>query len=93
MLAHQALLNLSIPQLDSIQLLTQLRHHPQWQSIPVVMLVDKELPPATCQQLTHSTKQRLQHNPSERQPFLRHLINLVNARLRQSQVDPIRLYQ
>jgi CheY-like chemotaxis protein len=85
MLAHQApdllFLNLSMPQLDSIQLLTQLRNHPQWQSIPIVMLVDKELPPATCQQLTHSTKQRLQHNPSERQPFLRHLINLVTSRL------------
>jgi CheY-like chemotaxis protein len=37
------LLDLMMPEMDGFEFLTQLRQHPQWQSIPVVVITAKEL--------------------------------------------------
>jgi signal transduction histidine kinase/CheY-like chemotaxis protein/CHASE3 domain sensor protein len=64
------LLDLMMPHMDGFEFLAELRQHPEWQSIPVVVLTSKDLTAEERQRLTGKVEKILQKGAYSRDKLL-----------------------
>lgn len=72
------LLDLMMPVLDGFEFITQLRQHPEWQNIPVVVLTAKELTNAERQHLNRSVEKFLQKGVYNRDDLLQEVYSVLS---------------
>ncbi|MBA3532242.1 MAG: response regulator, partial [Ardenticatenales bacterium] len=77
------LLDLMLPEMDGFQFVTRLREHPDWCSIPVVVVTAQELTPLDRQRLKGSVEQILQKGDQSCAKLLQEIAGLVKAGIRQ----------
>lgn len=71
------LLDLMMPEMDGFQFLTELRQHPQWRELPVVVITAMDLSATDRLRLTGSVEQILQKGAYHRDQLLREVKDLV----------------
>lgn len=71
------LLDLMMPEMDGFQFLTELRQHPQWRSLPIVVITAMDLSPTDRLRLSGSVEQVLQKGSYHRDDLLREVKDLV----------------
>lgn len=71
------LLDLMMPEMDGFQFLTELRQHPQWRSLPIVVITAMDLTPTDRLRLNGSVEQVLQKGSYHRDDLLREVKDLV----------------
>jgi signal transduction histidine kinase/DNA-binding response OmpR family regulator len=76
------LLDLMMPEMDGFEFIRQLRQHPQWQSLPVIVLTAKDLTTAERQWLDGQTQRIYQKGVGNRQLLdeIHHLITTHPSR-------------
>jgi CheY-like chemotaxis protein len=79
------LLDLVMPEMNGCQFVTELRRHPQWRSIPVVVLTAKELTAEDRECLRGAVQDIMQKGSYGREDLLREVRDLMNQGL--SSVD------
>ena len=79
------LLDLMMPEMDGFEFIRQLREHPQWRSLPTIVLTAKDLTPKECEWLEGQT-QRIYQKGSSSQV----LIDEINRILAQTQRQDIK---
>ncbi len=72
------LLDLMMPEMDGFEFIRQLRQHPQWRSIPVIVLTAKDLTAAERQWLGGQT-QRIYQKGTGNQPLLDEIHSLLTT--------------
>jgi DNA-binding response OmpR family regulator len=70
--------DLMMPEMDGFELITQLRQHQQWRTIPVVIMTAKELTEAERQQLNGCVQQVFQKGCCDRQTLLSEIHNFLS---------------
>jgi PAS domain S-box-containing protein len=71
------LLDLMMPEMDGFEFLAELLQHPQWQSIPVVVLTSKDLTAEERNRLTGKVERVLQKGAYSRDALLREVKKVV----------------
>lgn len=71
------LLDLMMPEMDGFQFLTELRQHPQWGTLPIIVITAMDLSPTDRLRLTGSVEQVLQKGAYDRDDLLREVKGLV----------------
>ncbi len=77
------LLDLMMPEVDGFQVVSMLRMHPTWRTIPVIVVTAKELTPDDRQWLNASVARTLQKGNYQRDDLLRDVRDLVLNHIRQ----------
>jgi signal transduction histidine kinase/DNA-binding response OmpR family regulator len=73
------LLDLMMPQMDGFEFLRELRQHPQWRSLPVIVLTAKDLTSEERQWLDGQTQRIYQKGSSNRQLLLDEINSLLTV--------------
>lgn len=73
------LLDLMMPEMDGFEFLQELRRHPQWRSLPVIVLTAKDLTTEERQWLDGQTQRIYQKGTSNRQLLLDEIRSLIAA--------------
>jgi PAS domain S-box-containing protein len=71
------LLDLMMPEMDGFEFLSELRHNPAWQGIPVVVLTSKDLTPEERGMLSGKVERILQKGEYSRQALLNEVKKIV----------------
>lgn len=71
--------DLMMPEMDGFEFIEQLRQHPQWESLPILVLTAKELSQREREQLQGSVRQIFQKGAYDRDIFLSEVYNLVST--------------
>jgi CheY-like chemotaxis protein len=71
------LLDLMMPEMDGFEFLNRLRHNPDWERIPVIILTAKDLTPADREQLNGQVNDILQKGASSREELLQQVRSLI----------------
>ncbi len=71
------LLDLMMPEMDGFEFLGELRRHPEWRDIPVVVLTAKDLAPEERRRLSGSVEKVIQKGAYNREALLREVRALV----------------
>ncbi|MGC1525981.1 MAG: response regulator [Phormidesmis sp.] len=74
-----ALLDLMMPEMDGFELIRNLRQHPQWQSLPVIVLTAKDLTPSEREWLSGQTQRIYQKGSSSRQLLIDEIHSLISS--------------
>lgn len=77
------LLDLMMPEMDGFEFLVQMRAHPEWREIPVVVVSALELTPADRQRLNGNVETIIQKNAHNSDALLREVSETLAARIRQ----------
>ena len=72
------LLDLMMPEMDGFEFLAELRHHEQWQQIPVVVLTSKDLTPEERGLLSGKVERILQKGMYSREALLKEVKKIVD---------------
>ncbi|NJN88332.1 MAG: response regulator [Leptolyngbyaceae cyanobacterium SL_7_1] len=78
------LLDLMMPEMDGFQFLNVVRHHPDWRSVPVLVITALDLTPTEQRQLNGSVEQVLQKGNYSRDQLLQEVHDRVLACVRRS---------
>jgi len=73
------LLDLMMPEMDGFEFLRELRQHPQWRSLPVIVLTAKDLTVEERQWLSEQTQRICSKGSTSRQLLLEQIRSLVNT--------------
>jgi PAS domain S-box-containing protein len=76
------LLDLMMPEMDGFQFLSVVRHHPEWRSVPVLVITALDLTPAERCRLNGSVEQVLQKGDYSRDQLLQEVHDRVLTYLR-----------
>jgi CheY-like chemotaxis protein len=79
------LLDLLMPRLDGFGVIEQLRHHPQYRDIPIIILTAKTLTTDELDQLQHSVSKVMQKQGLERETLLQELRRALQTYRRKSE--------
>ena len=79
------LLDLMMPEMDGFEFLNQLKEHPEWRSIPVIIVTAKDLTQVDCQRLNGYVENIYQKGNYERQKLLHEVKVLVSEAINQQQ--------
>ncbi len=71
------LLDLMMPEMDGFQVIDELRAHPDWQTIPVIVITARDLSPEERQHLNGSVERTLQKGLYSRAELLREIRGLA----------------
>ena len=82
------LLDLMMPEMDGFELVRELRRHPQWQSIPIIVITAKELTEADCQRLTGRVEKIFQKGGYNRQSLLAQVEDMLLAAIARQKNSP-----
>ena len=77
------ILDLMMPEMDGFEFLVQMRAHPEWREIPVVVVSALELTPADRQRLNGNVETIIQKNAHNSDALLREVSETLAARIRQ----------
>jgi CheY-like chemotaxis protein len=80
------LLDLMMPEMDGFQLITQLRRHPQWRSIPVIVITAMDLTPGDRLDLNGYVDQILCKGTCDSEELLQEVRDLVCTCIRRRAV-------
>lgn len=72
------LLDLMMPEMDGFEVIRALRQHPQWRSIPIIVVTSKELTDADRERLNGSVEKILQKGTYNRQTLLQEVKALLS---------------
>lgn len=78
------LLDLIMPEMDGFQLISRVRHHPEWRSLPIVVITALDLTPADHLRLNGWIEQILQKGAYNRDQLLQEVHDRVLAYSRRS---------
>jgi signal transduction histidine kinase/CheY-like chemotaxis protein len=73
------LLDLMMPEMDGFEFLNQLRHHKDWQDIPVIVLTAKDLTPQERERLNGQVQDVLQKGSYAKEQLLREVRELISS--------------
>jgi CheY-like chemotaxis protein len=76
------LLDLLMPDVDGFAFVEELQRHPEWRTIPVIVITAKDLTGEERRRLHGSVQMILQKNPSTREAVLREVQALATARIK-----------
>ncbi|MES1258109.1 MAG: response regulator [Acidobacteriota bacterium] len=76
------LLDLMMPEMDGFEFLAEMHTHPEWVSIPVIVITAKELTPEDRARLNGHVSRVIEKGKYQRDELLEHVSSLVNSRLR-----------
>jgi CheY-like chemotaxis protein len=79
------LLDLMMPEMDGFEFLTELHQHPEWKSIPVVVITARDLSPEDRMRLNGHVTKVLQKGMYNKNELLEHVSQLVASRIRKSE--------
>lgn len=79
--------DLMMPQMDGFEFINELRHHPQWQSIPVIVLTAKDLSQEDKERLDGQIERIYQKGSFNRQSLLSEVRSLVDTHIRNKKVN------
>ncbi len=85
------LLDLMMPEMDGFEFATQLRSHPQWRSIPIIVLTAKHITREDRQRLQGQVEQILQKGAYKRSDLLQEIHRLVHTYVNELSGGPISL--
>jgi signal transduction histidine kinase/DNA-binding response OmpR family regulator len=71
-------LDLMMPEMDGFAVVNELRKHPAWDSIPVIVITAKQLTMAECQQLSGNVEKIFQKGAYDRKTFLTYVRRLIS---------------
>ncbi|MGB3532185.1 MAG: response regulator [Microcoleaceae cyanobacterium] len=83
------LMDLVLPERDGLELISQLKQHPLWHQIPIIVITTAELKPEERSQLTGYVEQVLQKGSYQPDELLLDIRELVNASLKQIPTDSL----
>ncbi len=75
------LLNLMMPEMDGFEVIKKLRHHPQWQLIPIIVITSVELSTSEYAQLSKQVQNIFQKGKYELQDLLNEVNEVVSSSL------------
>ncbi len=78
------LLDLIMPEMDGFQLIKELQNHDQWQSIPIVVLTEKNLTPEDSERLDGNVNKIFMKSTYSENDLLNVVHNLVHSQLKRS---------
>jgi PAS domain S-box-containing protein len=81
-LPHLILMDLILPEMDGLELINQIKQHPQWCQIPILVITTADLKPEERSQLTGYVEQVLQKGSYQPAELLLDIRELVNASLK-----------
>ncbi|MBI1848344.1 MAG: GAF domain-containing protein [Candidatus Rokubacteria bacterium] len=73
------LLDLMMPEMDGFEVVSELRRHPEWRAIPIVVVTAKDLSPEDRRRLNGSVEKVLQKGATSREEILAEVRALVRA--------------
>lgn len=74
-------LDLMMPEMDGFEFVSELRKHPQWGTIPIVVTTAKQLTPEDCQQLNGNVEKIFQKGSYDHKTFLTYVRHLISEAL------------
>jgi PAS domain S-box-containing protein len=81
-LPHLILMDLVLPKMDGLELISQLKQHPTWQQIPIIVITAADLKREERAQLTGYVEQVLEKGSYQPDELLLDIRELVNASLK-----------
>jgi CheY-like chemotaxis protein len=75
------LLDLMMPEMDGFEVIKKLRYHPQWQTIPIIVITSVELSTSEYAQLSKQVQNIFQKGKYELQDLLNEVNEVVSASL------------
>jgi PAS domain S-box-containing protein len=81
-LPHLILMDLVLPEMDGLELISQIKQHPQWRNIPIIVVTAADLRPEERSQLTGYVEQVLQKGSYQPSELLLDIREWVNASLK-----------
>ncbi len=88
-LPHLILMDLVLPEIHGLELIGQLKQHPQWCQIPIIVITAADLKPEERSQLTGYVEQVLQKGSYQPDELLLDIRELVNASLKTPSTDSL----
>ena len=76
---HLVITDITMPQMDGYEFISELRQHPQWRSLPVIVLTAKDLSSEERQWLSEQTQRVYSKGASNRQLLLDEIRSLIKA--------------
>jgi PAS domain S-box-containing protein len=88
-LPHLILMDLVLPEMDGLELISQIKQQSQWRQIPILVITAADLKPEERSQLTGYVEQVLQKGSYQPDELLLDIRELVNARLKTPSTDSL----
>jgi signal transduction histidine kinase/DNA-binding response OmpR family regulator len=83
-------LDLMMPEMDGFEFLMEIRQHPEWRDIPILVMTAKDLSPEDHQRLNGYVERVMQKNASELDELLRELGQMLPRSIERGQRDKVK---